>query len=197
MANSTGPGSPTPTPTHFVLRTADGHQQLDKGLLEPGQHRLGPVGDGDVLGLFGQHPPGEIRDRHAGVGGAQVAGQHDAGIAVEGEHRRSPTPGRRAVTAGDEELVGQQCVYPLGDRRAGEAGQGGQITPGRGVALADEVEDRPRTCRQPGWMASSRRPPSTATVNQSIFGLSKAHKSVDAETSSGNFRLTSDKVGEG
>ena len=50
--------------------------------------------------------------------------------------------GRRAVGPRHQPAVGQQHVDPLGDGRAGQAGGGGQVAPGDGVAVPDQVEDR-------------------------------------------------------
>ena len=121
-----------------------------EGLLQPREHDVGAFGDGDVLGVLGQHAAGQVGDRHPGVGRSDVAGQHHPDVAVERQHRRGSPARGRAVAARHEQAVGEQRVDPLGDGGAGQAGQVGEVTACVRVPAANEVEDRSRGARGPG-----------------------------------------------
>ena len=155
MANSTGPGKADADAAERGSAAAGLLEEAVEGSFEPGQHDLGSGGDGDVLGVLGQDRTGEVGDRHARVGGADVARQHDPGVAVEGERGRRPATGGRPVRAGDEQAAGEQGVDPLCDRRPGQAGQRGEVAPGGRMAVADEVEDRARGAAAPGARAGA------------------------------------------
>ena len=117
-------------------------QQLLDRRLEPGEQRVGAFGDRDVVRLLGEDLAAQVGDRDAGVGGADVGADHDAGLAVEGERGRRSAAGRRAVGPGHQPLVGEQHVDALGDGRAGQPGGGGEVAAGDGVAVPHQVEDR-------------------------------------------------------
>ena len=115
VANSTGPGRPTPTPRRSPMSRPARRRRSVEGPLQPREDDVGALGDGDVLGVLGQHPAGQVGDRDPGVGGSDVAGQHHPDVAVEGQHRRGSPSRGGAVAARHEQAVGEQRVDPLGD----------------------------------------------------------------------------------
>ena len=74
-------------------------QQLLDRRLEPGQQRVGSLGDRDLPGPLDEDVAPEVGDRDAGVGGPDVGPRDDAGLAVEGERGGRSAAGRRAVGA--------------------------------------------------------------------------------------------------
>ena len=64
VANSTGPGSPTPTPRTSAASRPISLEQLVERMLEPRQHLVGALRDGDLVGVLGEHLAREVGHRH-------------------------------------------------------------------------------------------------------------------------------------
>src|SRR5215208_610598 len=125
-------------------------QQLLEALAHEVEHRLRPGGDVHVERELGERRAGQIADRDARVGGAQVGGEHDARELVEGEDGRWP-PARRAAAARlVDELVRQQRIDALGHRGAGQAGPPREVRTGDRLAVADEPQDAAGTQERGG-----------------------------------------------
>ena len=107
VANSTGPGSPMPTPRSSVRSRPDSSSRASNA---PSSHVRTVAGPRPrrCPCAAGRGPCREIRDLRRGVGGADVAGQDDAGAAVEGQHGRRPSARGGTVASGDEQAAGQQ-----------------------------------------------------------------------------------------
>ena len=100
-----GPGDADPDATHVGVRAADAAEQLVERPLQPGEHSLGTLGDRDLLRALDEHLAAEVGHRQARVRGAEVGGQHDAGVAVEREHLRRPAARGDAAAGGDDEAL--------------------------------------------------------------------------------------------
>jgi hypothetical protein len=109
-------------------------------LLEPLQHAVRPLRDLDVLGVLGQDLAAQVGHRDPGVRRPEVAGQRDAGPLVEHEVHRATTAGRLAVVDLADELVTEQEVHALGDRRPGDTGQAAEVGARAGLTAADQLE---------------------------------------------------------
>ena len=134
-------------------------QQLLDRRLEPGEQRVGTLGDRDLPSPLDEDVAPEVGDRDAGVGGPDVGPHDDAGLAVERERGRRPAAGRRAVGPGHQPLVGEEHVDALGDGRAGQPGGGGEVAAGHGLAVPHQVEDRAgRAAGRRRRIACARRP---------------------------------------
>ena len=137
-------GQPHPDPAHAGEVAAGLGHEVDEGVLEPVEDGVGPVGDGDVPPGLAEHLAGEVGHRDARVGGAEIAAQHHAGVAVERQAGRRPPTGGAAVAARDQQLAGQQGVDPLRHGRPGLAGERGELGSRVGLTAAHEVEDGAR-----------------------------------------------------
>ena len=104
----------------------------------------GPCGDRDVLARLGQHVAGQVGDRDARVRGAEVGGQHDARVAVEGERLRRPAAARGARLGRHHEPAREQRVDALGDGRARQARQLDELRVRARASVADEAQHRSR-----------------------------------------------------
>ena len=85
VANSTGPGTPTPIAVDVVAaraRLGEGARELR---LDKAEHRLGALCDVEVLGQLGENRAGEVDDRQPRVGGAEVGPEDHAAVAREDE----------------------------------------------------------------------------------------------------------------
>jgi hypothetical protein len=128
-----------PDPRHPAF-VADLVQQRVEALFHPLEHDFGPVGDLDVAAVLGQHPPPEVGDGEARVGGAEVGGEDQRRVLVEGEPLRWAPAGRLAAADLLQQAEGLQMLQPLRDRRAGEAGSPAQVRPGDAAAIADQPQ---------------------------------------------------------
>jgi hypothetical protein len=81
------------------------------------------------------------------VRGAEVGDEHDARGLVERQRRRRPPAGRDRAARLVHELVGEQRLDALGDRRAGEPGLADEVGARLRAAVADQPEHQPRTRR--------------------------------------------------
>ena len=141
LENATGPGTPMPIPRTSARRVAELCEQGREVLVDDAEDALGARGDVHVERLFGQGRTGEIAHREPRVRRAQVGDEDDAGALVEGQQRRRAAAGRRAPAGLVDELVGEQRVHALRDRRPREPGDAGEIGAGHPLRVADQAED--------------------------------------------------------
>ena len=92
VRNSTGPGTPMPTPHSGPGRrgAAARRKRLDQA-----EDRLRPVGDVGRLGPMGEDRPGEVGERDVNARGAEVGDQQAPGRRVQDEPPRGPTASAR------------------------------------------------------------------------------------------------------
>ena len=107
------------------------------------EHRLGPVGDGDLVGVRGEDVAGEIGEGDGGVRGAEIDGQHDARQRVEGDARGRPSARRDRLSGGAHEAGCEEHVDAARHGGAGEPGEGGELRFGAPPAVAEDLEDLP------------------------------------------------------
>ena len=142
LSNSTGPRHADPDPAHVVGGAPDLLEQLGEALGHPLERLLRPERDVQVGRPLGQRRAGEIAHRDAGMRRAEVGDEHDAGLAIEGQHgRRAATRGGAAAGLVDEALR-EQRVDALGDGRAGEPGLPREVGPRDRDPLADQAQER-------------------------------------------------------
>ena len=126
---------------HVVVRAAELGEHRVERLLEPGQDRVGAVGDRDLLRRLGQHLAAEVGHRHARVRRAQVRGEHHARVAVEGEHLRRAAARGDAPAGRDDQALRKQCIHALGDGGSRQAGQRDEFGTGAGLTVADQAQE--------------------------------------------------------
>ena len=83
----------------------------------------------------------EIGDRETRVRGAEVGGQHDPRLVVEGQPGGPPAAGRLRVAGFVDEPGSQQRVDALGNGRTREPGLAGERGASHRVAAANQPED--------------------------------------------------------
>ena len=138
---STGPGSPIPMAASSATVPVLLGQHLADLLLDPAEHVLGSEGDIQILAPLDQDRPGQVGQRDPRVGGADVgAGDHPGGR-VEREQRRRSAAGGDPAAVRRHQAEPHQQVDPGGDRRAGQAQRVGQLGPGPGLAVPEQLED--------------------------------------------------------
>ena len=84
---------------------------------------------------------GQVGQRGAGVRGADVDADDDAGAGVERDQRRRPAAGGDAVADRHDQAEPHQHVDPGGDRGPGQPAGGGQLGAGPRTPVPEEVED--------------------------------------------------------
>jgi hypothetical protein len=138
-----------------------GQQRLE-AILEPAQHRPGAVRDPQRLLALGERHAREVADGEAPVPGAEVGGEDDPHVLVEGQGDRR-APAARLPASLEQQAGGQQQPEAVRDGRAREAGQVHHLVARARAAVADEPEHLPRgTVRNRGWddhLAHSSRLP--------------------------------------
>ena len=133
-AYSTGPGSPTPTPSMAASGRSIALHELGDPLHRPFDRDVRTDPDVELVGVLHEQLARAVGDRESAVGGAEVRRDHDAAVGIEGEPGRRSSAGGRPVPGLDDQPHADQRVHPLGHGRPGHAGVPGEVAARRDAA---------------------------------------------------------------
>ncbi len=114
-AKATGPGMPTPIRARRRRAPALAEQLRGSGRGRA-EDRSGPSRDVDVERQLGERPAGQVGDGESRVGRAQVGGEDDARLVVEGEHASAAAAGGLGVARLVDEARGAAARRRAGRR---------------------------------------------------------------------------------
>ena len=141
------------------------------------EHRLRPGGDVHLAGLLGEDLAGEVGDREPRVGGAEVGGQDDARVLVEGEKHRRAAARRRAAAGLAQEPMTCSCSsrWVIVERaRPVRSARSARVAPRRRGSAAAEPRDR-------GGPALEAGPAAIPGVNQGNLHVNSRRSAVVAQ----------------
>ena len=122
VENSTGPGTPIPTPHRRPGRGTGGRPQLVEQLVDPLEAGLRAGGDVGRLVVMAQDPPVKARDGHVDACRAEVGDEDVTGVRGEGQLAGRPAArARPGLALGDQPAI-DQLADALGDDRPRQAG---------------------------------------------------------------------------
>ncbi len=117
-----------------------GRDELLAGVRDPRQDDVGTVRDREGRVGLGEHVGREVRDGEAGVGRAEVHGEHDARLRAEGEgHGRAPA-GRAGLARGGDEAGRHEEVDPGGDGRPRLSRDRCEVRTGARLTVPEQLE---------------------------------------------------------
>ena len=147
LANSTGPGTPTPIPRTSSPERPTSSSSSREALGHPLERVLRPERDVEVGRSLGQRRAAEIAHRDPGVRRAEVGDEDDSGVAIERQHGRRAAAGGGAAAGLVDEPLREERVDALGDGRAGEPGHPREVGSRDRDSFADQAQERARAGR--------------------------------------------------